>query len=133
MAAIQAMYAQSIVENGDINYYLKENTMYKKMNKSFFKRLLTYFSKNVDFNTIYQTSLTSSQTIASYEILNAIIKVAILELTFEETSLSIIINEYVEISKQFLPASEVKLLNAVLDKISKKLRDNDNKILCSRN
>lgn len=121
MAAIQVMYAKSIVNNSDINEYLEDNSDYKKMNKSFFNRLMTYFSKEVDFENIYNQALTGIQTITNYEILNSIIKVSILEMLFEKTPLAIIINEYVEISKQFLSTSEVKLLNAILDKISKNI------------
>ncbi len=136
MAAIQVMYEKNILNidadsalNSFADYmdndkdYHRDKSIYSKMHSRFFKKLISHFSENVDFNTIYNNCLSNSKMIEDSEILNSIIRVAILEMLYERTAVPVIINEYVEISKNFTSDKEVKLINAVLDKIFKYLKE----------
>lgn len=132
IAAIQLMYEKNILNintdsalnsfndymNNDKNYR-NNKSIYNKMHSRFFKKLTSYFHEDVDFNSIYNSCLSNSKMIEDSEILNSIIKVATLEMIYGKTDLPLLINEYVEISKDFTSDKEVKLINAILDKISK--------------
>ncbi|MBQ9441280.1 MAG: hypothetical protein IJU54_02670 [Alphaproteobacteria bacterium] len=127
MAAIQLMYEKSIRNInttsalGSFNDYIHNNNefIYNKMHSRFFKKLVSHFQEAVDFNDIYSKCILNSKMIEDSEVLNSIIKVATLEMMYEKTYLPIVINEYVEISKNFTSDNDVKLINAILDKISK--------------
>ena len=58
------------------------------------------------------------------KLLVILLRAAIFELLYRpQTSINIIINEYLNSSDFFLEHSQKKYLNAMLDKISKKIRD----------
>ena len=60
------------------------------------------------------------------KLFQVIIKCAVFELLYKpKTSSKIIIKEYLSASNAFLDDSQTKYLNALLDKISKKLRNSD--------
>ena len=60
------------------------------------------------------------------KVFQIIIKSAIFELLYKpNTSIKIIINEYLKASNFFIDDSQTKYLNALLDKISKKIRTNN--------
>ena len=60
------------------------------------------------------------------KLFQVIIKCAVFELLYKpETSTKIIIKEYLTASNSFLKDSQTKYLNALLDKISKKIRTSD--------
>ena len=134
IAAIQLMYEKNILNinidsalnsfndymNNDKNKRNKES-IYNKMHFRFFKKLISYFYEDIDFNSIFNLSISNSKMIEYSEMLNSIIRVATLEMIYEKTDLPIIISEYVEISKDFTNEKEVKLINAILDKISKNI------------
>ena len=127
IAAIQLMYEKSIRNInttsalGSFNDYMHNNneSIYNKMHSRFFTKLISYFKEDVNFTDIYNKCISNSKMIEDSEVLNSIIKVATLEMMYEKTYLPIIINEYVEISKDFTSDNDVKLINAILDKISK--------------
>lgn len=135
IAAIQLMYEKNILNintdlalNSFYDYmnndkdYRNDKSIYSKMHSRFFKKLISHFYENIDFNSIYNNCLSNSKMIEDSEILNSIVRVAILEMIYEKTSFPVIINEYVEISKDFTNDNEVKVINAILDKISKYLK-----------
>ena len=63
----------------------------------------------------------------SDKIVKIIIEAAIYELIFQHnTATKVIISEYVKTANLFLNNSQVHYVNAILDKISKNLRINDN-------
>ena len=132
LAAIQLMYEKDIlnvntdsallsfkdyVDNDKVNR--SKESIYNNMHLRFFKKLISHFYKDVDFNDIYTKCISNSKMIADSEMLNSIVKVAILEMMYEKTDFPVVINEYVEISKDFTSDKEVKLINAILDKVSK--------------
>ncbi len=60
------------------------------------------------------------------KVFQVIIKSAIFEFLYKpKTSINIIINEYLKASNYFIEESQTKYLNALLDKISKKIRFSD--------
>ena len=62
------------------------------------------------------------------KLFQVIIKCAMFELLYKpKTSSKIIIKEYLSASNSFLEDSQTKYLNALLDKISKKIRSSDEK------
>ena len=132
IAAIQLMYEKSILNintNSALDCfkdYMNSNDkmIYNKMHSRFFKKLVSHFREKVDFNDIYNNCISNSKMIADSELLNSIIKVATIEMLYEKTALPILINEYVEISKDFTSDNEVKVINAILDKISKYVKNN---------
>ena len=60
------------------------------------------------------------------KVFQVIIKSAIFEFLYKpKTSINIIIKEYLNASNYFIDDSQTKYLNALLDKISKKIRNSD--------
>ena len=58
------------------------------------------------------------------KLLIVLLQAAIFEFLYRpKTSINIIINEYLNAAKLFVNSSQTKFLNALLDKISKKIRD----------
>jgi transcription termination factor NusB len=49
-------------------------------------------------------------------------KVAVIEMLFEKTDIPVIINEYVEITKEFVGNNVAGFVNALLDKISSQIK-----------
>ena len=94
----------------------------KETNVKFFKRLVSNFSKDANLDEIIEISLGNSALISNAQPVEiCIIKTALVEMIFEKTDIPVIINEYVEIAKDFLDAKSVKFINAVLDKIAQKV------------
>ncbi|MDC0473044.1 antitermination protein [Pelagibacteraceae bacterium] len=61
------------------------------------------------------------------KLLKIIIFAAIYELMFKHNNpIKVIISEYLKASEYFLEKSQIKYLNAILDKISKKIRNDKN-------
>lgn len=135
IAAVQVMYQLDMV-GGDINrilsnflnHYIKNENTFENMNKKFLKKLVSYFVEDIDFDSIIKLHSAKNNVVSS--ITKSIIKVAIIEMIFENTDIPIVINEYVNVSKYFLDQKGVSFINAVLDKISKNI---ERKTTCRTN
>ena len=115
---IQKLYGSSINPDEIIEY---PKSQYKK------------FIKDVVQGTIERNELIE-ETIKKYlnedlnfnktdKLLKLIIFAAVFELMFKHNNpTKVIINEYVKISEHFLEEVQIRYLNAILDKISKKIR-----------
>ena len=115
---IQKLYGSSINPDEIIEY---PKGQYKK------------FIKDVVQGTIERNELIE-ETIKKYlnedlnfnktdKLLKLIIFAAVFELMFKHNNpTKVIINEYVKTSEYFLEKAQIKYLNAILDKISKKVR-----------
>ena len=124
--AVQFMYQlqmkdiQSIsdIEVDDfINTYANDN-----VNTKFFKKLVANFQKCTHLDEMIESVLEDGKTVLnSPPVEICIIKTALTEMIFEKTDIPVIINEYVEIAKDFLDEKSAKFINALLDKISKKV------------
>ncbi|MDR0640385.1 MAG: transcription antitermination factor NusB [Holosporales bacterium] len=129
VAAVQVMYQRDVtgaaldfIVSNFVEQYAYEERAYKKMHKSFFKRLISKMDTDINFDEIIANSLDSDNNMNSAPlIMKSIIKVGIIELLFEKTDIPVIINEYVEIAKEFVGGGGVKFVNAILDKISRQM------------
>ena len=126
VAAVQFMYEMKMMELDSpseeriqdfVNTYIDQ-----KMSFGFFRKLVNDFQKEADFDGIIEETLEEGRTISnSPPVEICIIKTALAEMIFENTDIPVIINEYVEIAKDFLDQKAAKFINALLDKISKKV------------
>lgn len=92
------------------------------VNTKFFKRLVDNFQKDTNLDEIIEDALEDDKTVSnSPPVEICIIKTALTEMIFEKTDIPVVINEYVEIAKDFLDEKVAKFINALLDKISKKV------------
>ena len=124
--AVQFMYQmrmngiQSVsdIELDDfINTYANDD-----VNTKFFKKIVANFQKDTRLDEIIEDALEEGKTISnSPPVEVCILKTALTEMIFEKTDIPVIINEYVEIAKDFLDEKVAKFINALLDKISKKV------------
>ncbi len=93
-----------------------------KLDHKFFRKLAADFQKDANLNEIIESVLEDGKTISNSPVVEiCIIKTALIEMIFEKTDIPVIINEYVEIAKDFLDDKAIKFINALLDKISKKV------------
>ena len=118
---IQKLYGSSMNPDEIIEY---PKSQYKK------------FIKDVVQGTIERNELIE-QTVKKYlnedlnlkrtdKLLKLIIFAAVFELMFKHNSpRKVIISEYIKTSEYFLEQAQTKYLNAILDKISKKIRENN--------
>ena len=105
----------------------------KKINITFPKHRYKKFIKDVVFGTLERKELIE-ETIQQHlgedlnlkrteKLLVILLHAAIFELLYRpQTSVNIIINEYLNTSDFFLEKSQKKYLNAMLDKVSNKIR-----------
>ena len=119
---IQKLYGSLINPDEAIEY---SKSQYKK------------FIKDVVQGTIERNELIE-ETILKYlsddinlkrtdKILKIILFASVYELLFKHNNpVKVIINEYIKTSEFFLEKSQIKYLNAILDKISKKIRNENN-------
>ena len=119
---IQKLYGNSLNSDADIEY---PKSQYKK------------FIKDVVQGTIERNDLIV-ETIKKYipddldlkrtdKLLKIIIFAGIFELMYKHNNpTKVIINEYVKTSEFFLEKAQIKFLNAILDKISKKIKNENN-------
>jgi len=115
---IQKLYGNSLNSDADIDY---PKSQYKK------------FIKDVVQGTIERNDLIG-ETIKKHipddldlartdKLLKIILYAGIFELMYKHNSpTKVIINEYVKTSEFFLEKAQIKFVNAILDKISKKIR-----------
>ena len=108
----------------------------KDENISFPKHRFKKFIKDVVIGTIERDEVINEE-ISNHlnsdinlkkidKVFQVIIKSAIFELLYKpKTSSRIIINEYLKASNFFIEQSQTKYLNALLDKISKKIRNSN--------
>ena len=108
----------------------------KEENLTFPKHRFKKFIKDVVYGTIERDEIISEEINNHLnldlnmknldKVFQVIIKSAIFEFLYKpKTSIKIIIKEYLNASNYFLDVSQTKYLNALLDKISKKIRNLD--------
>ena len=118
---ITGLELNGIIDNF-VNFYLNHEEEYKGINLKFFKSLISHFQDEIDFTGIVSRNIDNGKSFSSPSVIaSCIIKVAIIEMMFEKTDIPVIINEYVELSKDFIDKKGVNFTNAILDKISKQI------------
>ena len=125
LAAVQLMYEKDLLNTTTddavkcFKYYISQEELYNEMHKRFFKKLVSHFSDNIE--SIYESNLSNTAGIKDSNIINSLVKVAIIEMLHTNVAKPVIINEYIELAKDFMNQNEVKMINAVLDKIAKSI------------
>lgn len=93
-----------------------------ELDHKFFRKLIADFQKDANLDEIIEAALEDGKAISNSPVVEiCIIKTALIEMIFEKTDIPVIINEYLEIAKDFLDDKGVKFINALLDKISRKV------------
>ena len=93
--------------------------------KELFSQLVQYVRDNeANLTETIQAALSDNLKNASLDtVLNALLKVGVAEFYVNpDLDTPIIINEYVDLARSFYEGAEVKITNAVLDKVAKVLR-----------
>ena len=116
---IQKLYAQEFNKESELTF---PKHRYKKFIKDVV--LGTLERKELIEETIQQHLDDDLSKKRTEKLLIVLLHAAIFELLYRpQTSVNIIINEYLNSSNFFLEHTQKKYLNAILDKISKKIRD----------
>tara|TARA_Y100000590_G_scaffold332704_1_gene378275 strand:- start:868 stop:1272 length:405 start_codon:yes stop_codon:yes gene_type:complete len=119
--AIQKIYSNFYNKNEDL-------TIGKHRFKKFIKDVVKGTIERDDLITDELKLNLKGDLVLSHldKLFQVIIKCAVFELLYKpKTSSKIIINEYLIASNAFLEDSQTKYLNALLDKIAKKIRNSD--------
>jgi N utilization substance protein B len=118
VVVIQKLYAQELNKNSELSFP-------KHRYKKFIKDVVigTLERKELIKETIQQHISEDLNEKRTDKLLIVLLHAAIFELLYRpQTSLNIIINEYLNTSNFFLEQGQKKYLNAILDKVSKKIR-----------
>ena len=116
---VQKLYAQEFNKESELTFpkhrykkFIKDVVLGTLERKELIKEtILLHLGVDINFNR-------------TEKLLIVLLQAAIFELLYRpQTSINIIINEYLNSSDFFLENSQKKYLNAMLDKISKKIRD----------
>ena len=116
---VQKLYSYNLNKDQEILYP-------KHRYKKFIKDIVTgTIERDALINDIINKELKNDLNPLRTDILlKIIIMAAIYELLYKpQTSINIIINEYIETSQYFLSDNQKKYLNAILDKLSTKVRN----------
>ena len=115
---IQKLYSSLINPSEQIKY---SNSRYKKFIKDVVEGTI---ERDELINETIEKNLSNDLNLKRTDkILKIIIFAAIYEFLFKHNNATkVIISEYVKASEFFLEESQIKFLNAILDKISKKIR-----------
>lgn len=95
---------------------------------SLFTGIMAYYADNAEsVNQIVNSSFTEEWPAERVEpTLKAILQAGVSELNaFPKTPSPIIVNEYVDIARSFYDGAEVRVVNGILDRLSKILRDEE--------
>ena len=115
---VQKLYAQELNKKSELTF---PQHRYKKFIK--YVVLGTLERKELIEETIQQHLSKDLSEKRTEQLLIILLHAAIFEILYRpQTSLNIIINEYLNTSDFFLEQSQKKYLNAILDKVSKKIR-----------
>ena len=116
---VQKLYAQEFNKESELTFpkhrykkFIKDVVLGTLERKELIKETIQlYLGDDINFNR-------------TEKLLIVLLQAAIFELLYRpQTSINIIINEYLNSSDFFLENAQKKYLNAMLDKISKKIRD----------
>ena len=116
---IQKLYSMQLNPDAEITF---QKNRYKK----FIKDIVLGSNERKDLidEIIYKYLSEDMDLKRTEKILILILRAAIFELLYRpQTSINVIINEYINTAKIFVDESQKNFLNALMDKISKKIRD----------
>lgn len=136
LAAVKALYAaeinQKINENKtpaqltlDIIAYYHENEEKQKLDEEMLANMVKGVCEHVDeLDKSINRHIGTTWTLERLgPVLRSILRLAVYELmSFEDTPLKVVINEYVTITRGFFDDKEVGFVNGILDKIGHEVR-----------
>ena len=108
-------------KNSSIENFSSKKKIKFEFNTNFLIKLNNYYKEYVNLNDYLikiNSFITFDRKFEKWNLINqSIILAAISELTnTEESKLKIVLNDYLNISKNFISLNEVKTINAILDK-----------------
>ena len=109
-------------KNSSIENFSSKKKIKFEFNTNFLIKLNNYYKEYVNLNNYFlkiNSFITFDRKFEKWNLINqSIILAAISELTnTEESKLKIVLNDYLNISKNFISLNEVKIINAILDKM----------------
>ena len=109
-------------KNSSIENFSNKKKIKFEFNTNFLIKLNNYYKEYVNLNDYLikiNSFITFDRKFEKWNLINQSIFLAgISELTnTEETKLKIVLNDYLNISKNFISLNEVKIINAILDKM----------------
>lgn len=127
--AMQAIYSWQMTGNpvSEIELNIATQQDMNKVDMSFFQAALTYVAEHVDeLDEAYKLYVTDRPLSEIDPIEKAILRLATFELTQRiDVPYKVVINEAIELGKQFGAADSHKFINGVLDKAVRLLRKDE--------
>lgn len=140
LAAVQALYQMDIGGTGvlevvseyEVHRLGKEldGDLYRQADASWFRAIVSgVVEQQRSLDPLIRTSLTDDWPLSRLDsTLRAILRAGAWELTNrKDVPVAVIVTEYVDIGTAFFDGEEPKLINAVLDRIARRIREQDKK------
>jgi N utilization substance protein B len=135
LAAVQALYQMDVAGSGLIEITAEYETyrlgkevdgaLYREADPQWFRAILAGVVENQKtIDPVIRQSLTEDWPLSRLDsTLRAILRAGVYELTErKEVPVAVIVSEYVDIAKAFYTEDEPKLVNAVLDRVARRVR-----------
>jgi len=135
LAAVQALYQMDVAGMGVLEIAAEyetfrlgkevDGTQYREADAQWFRAILSGVVENQKtVDPIIRQSLTEDWPLSRLDsTLRAILRAGVFELMKrEDVPVAVIVSEYVDIAKAFYVEDEPKLVNAVLDRVSRRVR-----------
>lgn len=135
LAAVQALYQMDVVGSGILEITAEyeqfrlgkevDGAQYREADAQWFRAILSGVVENQKLvDPVIRQSLTDDWPLSRLDsTLRAILRAGCYELMRrEDVPIAVIVSEYVDIAKAFYQDDEPKLVNAVLDRISRRVR-----------
>jgi N utilization substance protein B len=135
LAAVQALYQMDIVGTGLLEIAAEyeayrlgkevDGTVYREADAQWFRAILSgVVEHQKEIDPVIGQSLTEDWPLSRLDsTLRAILRAGVYELMMRpDVPVAVIVSEYVDIAKAFYDEDEPKLVNAVLDRVSRRVR-----------
>jgi N utilization substance protein B len=135
LAAVQALYQMDIVGTGLLEIAAEyeayrlgkevDGTVYREADAQWFRAILSgVVEHQKEIDPVIGQSLTEDWPLSRLDsTLRAILRAGVYELTRRaDVPVAVIVSEYVDIAKAFSDEDEPKLVNAVLDRVARRVR-----------
>jgi N utilization substance protein B len=135
LAAVQALYQMDIVGTGLLEIAAEyeayrlgkevDGTVYREADAQWFRAILSgVVEHQKEIDPVIGQSLTEDWPLSRLDsTLRAILRAGVYELTRRaDVPVAVIVSEYVDIAKAFYDEDEPKLVNAVLDRVARRVR-----------
>lgn len=135
LAAVQALYQMDVAGSGLLEITAEyesfrlgkevDGELYRKADPQWFRAILSGVVENQkSIDPVIRQSLTDDWPLSRLDsTLRAILRAAVYELLKrQDVPVPVIVSEYVDIAKAFYEEDEPKLVNAVLDRVARRVR-----------